>query len=132
VGARIRTGLGAAAVVLGALALAPATASADLNQLLGACSQKDAADNDTATLQLPYLFCDDGVPGVGGRTANATADKAVAVPQKYSGAPGLPAKVAADPATGADANGNIALDVDVSLPTPPATPPACPPRTRPR
>lgn len=96
-----------------------APASADLGSLKAACVTRDAADDDvTNGLQLPYRFCDDGVPPVGGRTPNVGAVAAVAVPQRYDGFQGLPPKVAPDPDSGADPNGDIALDVDVSLPDP--------------
>jgi acetyl esterase/lipase len=100
---------------------APAVAHADLTSLKASCEQRDAADGDTANgAQLPFTFCDDGVPDVGGRTPNVGAVKAVAVPQSYGGDgfSGLPPKAAAQPNTGADPDGNIALDVDVSLPDP--------------
>jgi hypothetical protein len=67
--------------------------------------------------------CDDGVPSAGGTTANASGAQAVTVPAKYDGYIGLPQR-AADAATvpGADAGGDVALDVDVTLPTvPPPT-----------
>jgi dienelactone hydrolase len=77
-----------------------------------------------------YVFCDDGVPsldplpGPGGLIPNPTGAAAITVPAKYGddGFTGLPpsAGVLGDP--GADVNGDIALDVDVSLPTTP--PPA--------
>lgn len=62
-------------------------------------------------------FCDDGVPDAGGTRPNLTGARAVTVPAKYQGHQGLPAK-AADAATvpGADPRGQIALDVDVTLP----------------
>ncbi|HEX2088490.1 MAG TPA: CocE/NonD family hydrolase C-terminal non-catalytic domain-containing protein [Actinomycetota bacterium] len=102
-----------------------APASADLASLKGACTQKDAVDNDTANgTTLPYTFCDDGVPPTGGTEPNEGAVSAVPVPAKYKGYIGLPAK-ASDAATmpGADSNGDIALDVDVSLPDPTLNPP---------
>jgi hypothetical protein len=114
------------ALVAGGLILSPAHAlpGADpLASLKAACVNRDAADNNTANgLQLPYRFCDDGVPPVGGRTPNVGAVSAVAVPQKYAGFAGLPAKIAPDPNAGADADGNIALDVDISMPDPALTP----------
>ena len=97
--------------------VAPA-AHADLASLKNACVTRDAADNDTSNgLQLPYRFCDDGVPDQGGRTPNPNGAKAVKVPAKYAGEQGLPKK-ASDAATmpGAAADGTVALDVDVSLP----------------
>jgi dienelactone hydrolase len=69
--------------------------------------------------------CDDGVPSTGGTTANQTGAKAVTVPALYggNGYTGLPPKApGAASRPGADSNGNIALDVDVTLPTTP--PPA--------
>ncbi len=99
-------------------------ASADLASLKEACSQRDALDNDTSNgVTLPFTFCDDGVPPTGGRTPNEGAVDAVAVPQKYAGYEGLPAKTTPDPGAGADEDGNIALDVDVSLPDPSLNPP---------
>jgi acetyl esterase/lipase len=96
---------------------AAAPASASLATLKAACATRDAADNDlTNGTQLPYTFCDDGVPAAGGRTVNAGAANAIAVPQRYNGFAGLPAKVTPDANAGADANGDIALDVDVSIP----------------
>jgi dienelactone hydrolase len=79
-----------------------------------------------------YVFCDDGkpsnapAPGPGGLIPNTSGAAAVTVPAKYGGDgyTGLPAK-AADAGTMPGANsstGEIALDVDVSLPT--SAPPA--------
>jgi dienelactone hydrolase len=70
-----------------------------------------------------YWFCNDGVPAFGGTNPNPAGLSAVTVPAKYGGDgfTGLPLK-AADAATmpGADAAGNVALDVDVTMPdTPP-------------
>jgi hypothetical protein len=64
--------------------------------------------------------CDDGVPAFGGTTPNPTGAKAVTVPAKYGGNHyiGLPGKApAASTVPGADSNGNVALDVDLTLPT---------------
>jgi X-Pro dipeptidyl-peptidase-like protein len=68
-----------------------------------------------------YRFCDDGLPPTAGRTPNPAGTSAVEVPAKYRHFLGLPAK-AADAATmpGADPDGNVALDVDISIPTLPA------------
>ena len=105
--------LGLAFAVLGPAA----TASADLTSLLGACSQKDAADNDLGNgLQLPYRFCDDDIPPTGGTSPNVGAVNAVEVPAAYEGAAGLPAQSAAALTVPGNAAGKIALDVDVSLP----------------
>jgi dienelactone hydrolase len=80
----------------------------------------------SCTLKTPhpgfsYQFCDDGLPPTGGTTPNPGAVSAVPVPAKYSGYEGLPAK-AGDAASvpGADGNGDVALDVDISIPTLPA------------
>lgn len=55
----------------------------------------DAADGNVANgNQLPYRFCDDGVPDQGGVTPNVGAVKAVAVPASYDGHLGLPAQAA--------------------------------------
>jgi len=108
-----------AALACVALAGAP-PASADLPQLLATCADKDALDDDTANgRELPYAFCDDGVPGAGGTTPNVGADKAVAVPAAYTGA-GQPAKdmAASLLVPGSDPAGDVALDVDLSLPDP--------------
>ncbi len=67
-------------------------------------------------IQIPYRFCDDGLPPVGGRVPNEGAVRAVAVPQRYDGYTGLPRKVRPDADAGADSRGRIALDVDVALP----------------
>ena len=116
-----RYALAAAVVLLGGAA----PASADLNSLKPTCATQDAADGTGDNgVQIPYLFCDDGVPATGGRTANPGALLAVAVPQRYDGFQGLPPKLLPpDPNSGADPNGDIALDVDVSMPDPLLFPP---------
>jgi hypothetical protein len=120
----VRRGLAAAAAAAIACLAIAAPASADLTTLKASCQQRDAADGDTANgVALPFRFCDDGVPPVGGRTPNVGAVGAVTVPQKYDGFLGLPPKVAPDPNAGADPDGNIALDIDVSLPDPGKFPP---------
>lgn len=89
------------------------------------CVTRDAADNDTMSLEAPWVYCSDGTPSAGGRDPNLTGALAVKVPAKYAGDgfTGLPLK-AGDAATmaGADPTGFIALDTDVSLPT--TAPPA--------
>src|SRR4051812_11530220 len=105
--------LGVALAVLGPAGAASATVP---GTLLTSCSPKDGADNNLANgAQLPYTFCDDGVPAFGGTTPNPTGANAITVPGSYAGATGLPAQSGTVP--GADATGKIALDVDVSLPT---------------
>jgi hypothetical protein len=104
--------LGFAMALLGP---AVAASAAIPSSLLSSCTTKDAADNNLGNgVQLPYTFCDDGVPAFGGTTPNPTGANAVTVPGSYSGAAGLPAQSGTVP--GADAGGKIALDVDVSLP----------------
>lgn len=77
-----------------------------------------------ASAPLGYVFCDDGLPAAGGSTANATGALAVTVPAEYDGDgyTGLPAKKTPTTVPGADADGNVALDVDISWPT--TAPPA--------
>lgn len=114
----MRAGALALAAAVAALALA-APASADLAGLKAACAPRDAAGDGS----LPFLFCDDGVPPAGGTEPNVGAVRAVAVPQRYDGFAGLPPKLAPEPGSGADANGDVALDVDVSMPDPQRFPP---------
>ena len=67
-----------------------------------------------------FVKCDDGVPAQGGETANPDGALAVTVPAKYRGYKRLPRKALdAGDVPGADAHGNVALDVDVSLPSTP-------------
>jgi hypothetical protein len=81
-------------------------------------SLKSSCTTLTPHAGFSYKFCDDGLPPSGGRTPNQAGTAAVKVPAKYTGYEGLPPK-AADAATvpGADNQGNVALDVDVSIPT---------------
>ena len=85
----------------------------------------------SCTLKTPatgysYKFCDDGVPTSGGTTANVGGVNAVRVPAAYDasvggGYQGLPPKAPDAAATpGSDTAGDIALDVDISVPTLPA------------
>jgi hypothetical protein len=111
----------AAALSLGGLT---APAAADVGSLKASCQQRDAADGDAGNgVTIPIVFCDDGVPPVGGRTPNVGAIAGIAVPQRYDGFLGLPPKVAPDPNAGADANGDIAIDADVTMPDPSRFPP---------
>ena len=65
--------------------------------------------------------CDDGVPPSGGTNPNPGGVQAVTVPARYAGYVGLPPKARrAQSVPGADARGNVALDVDLTLPTIPA------------
>ena len=95
----------------------PVTAHADLASLKESCRTTDALDGRRSNaVQIPYRFCDDGVPPVGGRTANEGARRAVPVPQSYAAYSGLPRMADPEPGTGADSDGFIALDVNVALP----------------
>ncbi len=116
------------ALVAVALASSATPASASLSTLLTntTCVQKDARDNDTGNgTTLPFKLCDDGVPSAaGGTTPNLTAQSAVEVPSAYNGITGLPAANTGETVPGENpANNTVALDVDVSLPTPGASPP---------
>ncbi|MBA3304492.1 MAG: hypothetical protein H0U25_01010, partial [Thermoleophilaceae bacterium] len=105
--------------VLACLALVGAPpAAADLPGLLATCTERDALDDDNSARELPFAFCDDGVPTVGGTTPNTTAAAAVAVPAAYIG-PGQPTKdsVASLTVPG-NSGGDIALDADLSVPDP--------------
>ncbi len=81
--------------------------------LSGNCTQDAIAPED-------YFFCDDGIPNAGGLLPNLTGASAVTVPAKYGGDgyTGLPSSAGALTDPGADASGNVALDVDVSYPNP--------------
>jgi hypothetical protein len=74
-----------------------------------------------------YQFCDDGLPPTGGLSPNTSGTSAVKVPARYQADEngddwtGLPPKDAdADSMPGADNQGFISLDVDISVPTVPA------------
>ena len=111
------------ALVVALLLFGPAAANADLSSLKAACKPQDAADADLSNgARLPFTFCDDGVPPAGGTTPNEGAVNAIPVPERYAGFAGLPPKAAPDPGSGADANGDIALDADVSMPVPSLNP----------
>lgn len=110
---------GALLAVAASLALlaAAATAHADMASLKAACSLRDAADGDPADgPSAPFTFCDDGIPEAGGTTANPGAERALPVPQRYEGFAGLPPKAPAEPSSGADGSGDVALDADLSIP----------------
>ena len=100
--------------------------------MLGGASSSQAEVPDSlknaCTTQNPhpgysYRFCSDGVPSFAGTVPNIGGVQAVRVPAKYSGWEGLPPK-APDAATmpGADPDGFIALDIDITMPT--SSPPA--------
>jgi X-Pro dipeptidyl-peptidase (S15 family)/X-Pro dipeptidyl-peptidase C-terminal non-catalytic domain len=86
-------------------------------------SLKSSCITQTPHPGYSFKFCNDGLPPVAGLVPNVGAVNAVRVPAKYAGFEELPPK-AADAATtpGADPDGYVALDVDVSIPTTP--PPA--------
>ena len=102
------------AVAFALLVGAPA-AHADLRSLEAACVHRYAGDGK----RLPFTYCDDGVPAAGGTTPDPGAALALAVPERYGGDgyTGLPPKAPAESGSGADANGNIALDADLSIPS---------------
>ena len=123
---------GAVAAVLALLAAAPA--HGDMASLKAACSP---ALTPADAPVLRYRFCDDGLPPTGGRTPNVGAIRALPVPAFYRGAVpegsedptviGLPPKspVPGEAAgvPGADPTGDVALDVDITMPNPATTPP---------
>lgn len=112
------------ALTAAAMALPSGAGAAIPPSLIDACVQRDAADADTATLELPYFFCDDGVPEAGGRDPNLTGEKAITVPAAYDGFAGLPPKSATAAATpGANPAGDVALDADLTFPDPARFPP---------
>ena len=91
----------------------------------GSCTVKDAADGDTSNgVELPYRFCDDGVPPQGGGA------KGIPVPAAYHKRPGgddytkLPRPGSAQEVARADAtydlrpedDRRVTLDVDLTLP----------------
>jgi hypothetical protein len=91
-------------------------------------SLKSSCSTLTPHAGYSYKFCNDGLPPSGGTTANELGTAAVEVPAKYQATAGddwtgLPVK-AADATTmaGSDTDGNLALDVDISMPT--TAPPA--------
>ena len=70
------------------------------------------------TPPLAFVLCDDGVPSAGGRSPNNSGASAVTVPAEYGGDgfTGLPERVVPTSVPGADGDGYVALDVNVSLP----------------
>ena len=83
------------------------------------CRRADALDGNVRNaVQIPYRFCDDGIPPVGGTTSNEGAERAIRVPQRYAGYARLPRRTTPEPGSGADADGYVALDVNVALPDP--------------
>jgi dienelactone hydrolase len=114
----------AACVVVSAALAAPAGAT-----IAPTLHDDPACETLTPHAGSSYVFCDDGVPddgvplspGPGGVIANQSGASAVTVPARYGNGSnehaGLPLKHAnATAMLGADTAGNIALDVDVSLP----------------
>ena len=104
------------------LAMVPATAEAEIPDSFvtpAACTEFDPQRGGA------FIRCDDGVPsnaplpGPGGLTPNEDGVSAVTVPAKYGGdghigLPPMAQDAASEP--GADAEGNIALDVQVHYP----------------
>jgi hypothetical protein len=107
-------GLAGATLAIAALLICASPASATIPAgLTSSCTQDSTAPED-------YFFCDDGIPNAGGLLPNLTGAAAVTVPAKYGGDgyTGLPASAGAPTDPGADATGNVALDVDISYPNP--------------
>jgi dienelactone hydrolase len=113
---------GALAAALGATLAAPGPAHADLASLEASCELRDAADGDTSNGpdRMPFFLCDDGTPDQGGTDPNPDGEMAVEVPAAYQGFAGLPGRddAVAQAVPGADSDGNVALDVTLSLPDP--------------
>ncbi|MEK6278025.1 MAG: CocE/NonD family hydrolase C-terminal non-catalytic domain-containing protein [Actinomycetota bacterium] len=113
---KTRVGLAAAAGAVAAALVLAAPAGAAIPTTLS--SPANCTVDNTAPES--YVFCDDGVPATaGGLVANEPLDAAVTVPARYGGDgfTGLPLKDATAPLpAGADTAGNIALDVDISIP----------------
>jgi dienelactone hydrolase len=77
----------------------------------------------TAHPGYTFEHCNDGNTPTFGRTPNTGGVRGVRVPAKYDGFEALPSKAAdATSVPGADADGFITLDVDISRPTVPAPP----------
>jgi len=112
---RVKAGIALALALGCALVLAaPAAATIAPTLTLPAnCAQDSTVPED-------YFFCDDGVPNAGGLFPNTTGASAVTVPATYGGDgyTGLPPSAGAPSDPGADATGNVALDVDISYPNP--------------
>jgi hypothetical protein len=67
--------------VIAIAATIPTPACATLDSLKHSCVPKHAVGTPAGPA-LPYTFCDDGLPPVGGRVPNIGAVNAVAVPEK--------------------------------------------------
>lgn len=103
------------AAVLAALSSPPARSQGSAGpipgSLIASCKLQTAAPGQT------YRFCDDGIPARAGTRANRSGARAVRVPATYRGYVGLPAKAkGARRVPGADGQGMISLDVDISYP----------------
>ncbi|MGH2979862.1 MAG: CocE/NonD family hydrolase C-terminal non-catalytic domain-containing protein [Solirubrobacterales bacterium] len=84
---------------------------------------KSACVSRTPHPGYSFQFCTDGNTPTFGRTANNGGVRGIRVPASYDGFEGLPAKAAdATSVPGADAEGFVTLDVDISLPTGAAPP----------
>ena len=122
--------VGASALVSGVAAqeadllVADSIAALDALAATGNCAVADAADADTAELELPYVFCDDGLPPSGGGGGAIPVPAAYQVAEAGQGWKGLPAPATVDQVAAADAaddlqpesDNRISLDVDVTLP----------------
>jgi dienelactone hydrolase len=106
-----------------AMVWAPA-AQADIpNSLKSSCATQ------TPAAGYSYKFCNDGLPptGTGGINPNQPGTNAVKVPARYSATngddyTGLPPGAGDTSMSGADNQGFVALDVDISVPTTPPPP----------
>jgi dienelactone hydrolase len=121
---RGRLALVAATACVAVLALGASPAGAAIAPTL---HDDPACETLTPHPGSSYVFCDDGkpdntpLPGPGGVIPNPTGESAVTVPARYGDDTnehaGLPPKHASAAAMlGADPSGNIALDVDITLP----------------
>lgn len=113
--------IGGVGALIAALAIVPA-ASADIDSLKSSCSTQHPHPG------YNFKFCNDGLPPVGGTTPNEAGTNAVKVPVRYAAFnngddwTGLPPTASDLTMAGADSGGDIALDVDISVPTIPAPP----------
>ncbi|HEX2294843.1 MAG TPA: CocE/NonD family hydrolase C-terminal non-catalytic domain-containing protein [Actinomycetota bacterium] len=110
-----------------------------LHGLLPACRISDAADEDVDNgNELPFLFCDDGVPGEGGGANGIPVPVAYHPKENGDDHTGLPRPATEEEAAAADERDDlqpdsegdrVTLDVDISLPLPTNNP--VPPGGRP-
>jgi len=113
---RVRAvGAAVAALIVANGIVAPSAGATIAPTLLSSCTSRTPAP----AYPDAYTFCDDGKPMIGGgRIPNPTGANAVTVPARYGGDgyTGLPPSAGSQTDPGADAAGNIALDIDISYP----------------